>query len=51
MPRQQTKVRRRPLDHLRQKMWAVPAWFRLCVLRRSGPTRAQRRRARGAQVR
>jgi hypothetical protein len=29
------KVRRRALDHLRQKLWAVPAHLRLRVARRS----------------
>ena len=28
------KLRHRNFDRLRQKLWAVPAWVRLCVLHR-----------------
>jgi hypothetical protein len=31
------KLRRRTLDHLRQKLWAVPAHLRLRVSRRGAP--------------
>lgn len=33
------KVRRRPLDHLRQKLWAVPAELRLRVTDRRAGTK------------
>jgi hypothetical protein len=42
-PQTYRRLRRRSFDRLRQKLWAVPAWFWLCVLRRGG-SRATRRR-------
>jgi hypothetical protein len=38
------KVRHRNFDRLRQKLWAVPAWVRLCVLHRGAAKPAARAR-------
>jgi hypothetical protein len=38
-----SKVRHRTFDRLRQKLWAVPAWLSLCVLRRGAAKPARRR--------
>ncbi len=37
------KLRHRTLDRFRQKLWAVPAWMWLCVLRRGAGRSARRR--------
>jgi len=36
------KLRHRTLDRFRQKLWAVPAWVRLCVFHR-GAGKSSRR--------
>jgi hypothetical protein len=37
------KLRHRNFDRLRQKLWAVPAWVRLCVLHRAPKPAARSR--------
>jgi hypothetical protein len=39
------RLRHRAFDRFRQKLWAVPAWFWLCVLRRGAGKPARRRNA------
>jgi hypothetical protein len=37
------QLRHRHFDHLRQKLWAVPAWLWLCVFRRGAGKSARGR--------